>query len=59
MHAELIRGFAEPYGPGCWNIICTVGVRVKREPCGSHADRTSGHSGKRPDPRPPCRPSSD
>eukprot|EP00969_Alexandrium_andersonii_P346059 15297358-Alexandrium_andersonii.AAC.1 len=31
MHAELIRSSSESYGPGCWNIIYTAGVRVRRE----------------------------
>eukprot|EP00969_Alexandrium_andersonii_P028920 1262554-Alexandrium_andersonii.AAC.1 len=31
MHGELIRGYLEPHGPGCWGIIYTAGVRVRRE----------------------------
>eukprot|EP00969_Alexandrium_andersonii_P118795 5252890-Alexandrium_andersonii.AAC.1 len=31
MYAELIRGYSEAYGPGCWSIIYTAEVRVRRE----------------------------
>eukprot|EP00969_Alexandrium_andersonii_P025442 1111755-Alexandrium_andersonii.AAC.1 len=36
MYAELIRGFTESSGPGCWDIIYTAAVRVRRE----HMERT-------------------
>eukprot|EP00969_Alexandrium_andersonii_P307675 13600603-Alexandrium_andersonii.AAC.1 len=31
MYGELIRGYSEVYGPGCWGIIYTADVRVRRE----------------------------
>eukprot|EP00969_Alexandrium_andersonii_P196447 8679055-Alexandrium_andersonii.AAC.1 len=31
MYAELIRGYSEAYGPGCWGIIYAADVRVRRE----------------------------
>eukprot|EP00969_Alexandrium_andersonii_P120770 5339644-Alexandrium_andersonii.AAC.1 len=31
MHGELIRGYSEAYGPGCWGIIYTAYVRMRRE----------------------------
>eukprot|EP00969_Alexandrium_andersonii_P274013 12110989-Alexandrium_andersonii.AAC.1 len=31
MYGELIRGYSEAYGPGCWGIIYTADVRMWRE----------------------------
>eukprot|EP00969_Alexandrium_andersonii_P152282 6734283-Alexandrium_andersonii.AAC.1 len=31
MYGELIRGYAESYDPGCWGIIYTADVRMRRE----------------------------
>eukprot|EP00969_Alexandrium_andersonii_P247387 10932034-Alexandrium_andersonii.AAC.1 len=53
MYAELIRSYSEAYGPGCWSIIYTADVRVRRERMGRIRRRVAGEAPAHFDPTRP------
>eukprot|EP00969_Alexandrium_andersonii_P180829 7990855-Alexandrium_andersonii.AAC.1 len=53
MYAELIRGYSGAYGPGCWGIIYTADVLVRRKHTGRIRRRLTCEAPARFDPARP------